>query len=434
MNSSNLPEFRKGQRSISAGEMNNLVRTVESLQAQVANLNQFMGLNTAIAYNKTGADLDMFGVVVMKAIRNDPATDEGLFNFKRKYIYEVQVPLEIDGYTHDYNSMGNTVGVLIEPCANESAAKVIISGPIQVQVDIVDEAHEWADPYEFDSTQMRSGVTGSAYILSKEEGTGTKWCQVILNAHKHAPSYNPFTALGTWDLQNQGEMDGEPATGVKFSIVTVDESYVPGSGETLAALQYDAHGHLVLVGDATESSSSQSSDSSGAQQSSASSNSDADESSDSGSPGYDCALCAPDPVRWIVTLSDWKFDWNGLAWDFSGTYVFDGTDYVTGTASYCIYAKGGDDWIDTGVGTNQYKFRLNIGIDSGPTVAPHSIAWRMSDDGGLTEGSFEWSTAPNSVSPVCGDYSGATQLNFNGGAPAFANFDANMTFKTDARF
>ena len=423
MNSSNLPEFRKGQRSISAGEMNNLVRTVESLQAQVANLNQFMGLNTAIAYNKTGSDLDMFSVVVMKAIRNDPATDEGLFNFKRKYIYEVQVPLEIDGYTHDYNSMGNTVGVLIEPCANESAAKVIISGPIQVQVDIVDEAHEWADPYEFDSTQMRSGVTGSAYILSKEEGTGTKWCQVILNAHKHAPSYNPFTALGTWDLQNQGEMDGEPATGVKFSIVTVDESYVPGSGETLASLQYDAHGHLVLVGDATESSSSKSSDSSGAQQSSASSNSDADESSTSATANTCSSCIGASPSFYLITLKNWTFNYDGVAHDLSGTYR---TNFVSDISNVCLYTYG-DSSAYQSVDVD-YEMLIEFKVSSQAGGKQNPLVYIRPKDLSLAAGNIRKDI--DNLGNPCVDTAGVTGFLSTG----VTNINANIELDIDARF
>lgn len=53
-------------------------------------------------------------------------------------------------------------------------------GLTPVQLDVVDEEHNFATPIEEDTTKLRTAGTGPARVYYKESGTGTKWGIVLV--------------------------------------------------------------------------------------------------------------------------------------------------------------------------------------------------------------------------------------------------------------
>jgi len=63
-------------------------------------------------------------------------------------------------------------------------------GVVQVQIDVTDANHGYADVKASDNTKLASGASGSAVILWKESGTGTKWAIIRIGGGDKAGSAN----------------------------------------------------------------------------------------------------------------------------------------------------------------------------------------------------------------------------------------------------
>ncbi len=85
-----------------------------------------------------------------------------------------------------------------------------LGGVCQVQVAVTDAGHGWAEVKDSDSTVLGSAASGSARILSRESGTGTKWAVVRLGDQ---PSGAATAATET----------PEPVTDAAGSLGTVDK-------------------------------------------------------------------------------------------------------------------------------------------------------------------------------------------------------------------
>ena len=59
-------------------------------------------------------------------------------------------------------------------------AEAALIGVVPTQIDVTDEDHDYAVAKASDSTQLSSATGGTAQILWKESGTGTKWAVVRL--------------------------------------------------------------------------------------------------------------------------------------------------------------------------------------------------------------------------------------------------------------
>jgi hypothetical protein len=70
--------------------------------------------------------------------------------------------------------------VLIEDIAGSEYGMAVISGVTPVKIDVRDADHRYAEVKDADTTQLQSGPIGTARILWKESGTGTKWAIVNL--------------------------------------------------------------------------------------------------------------------------------------------------------------------------------------------------------------------------------------------------------------
>jgi hypothetical protein len=218
MSEHEFDSFRVGQRQMSAGNFNNMVDALYTGQDRLQN--KFTSTATNQIYIKNGAeaDLETYSVLQVDTVAQNLQEPQSLQQFKSKILVEGIVPVVPDGYTPDST---NRICVLQAPAMDGGYAKGIISGPVQVQVDIQDASHDWADFSDGVTANLISGVTGSAYIVDRAEDSGVVWCLVWLNAHHHAASHNPLTDLsGGWDLQDQGTVGGNPATGVKITIKT----------------------------------------------------------------------------------------------------------------------------------------------------------------------------------------------------------------------
>lgn len=340
-----LPKYERGQRSLSADGFNTMSRAIASLQA--SNKKQYQAKPPLIK-NTTGDKLEAFSILSAKELTFDPSENAGLISFKGARVYEGQAPTVDDGaLTTDKDSGGNSIAVITEEAADGRWVQCKTDGLVQCKIEVTDERHEWADIANDDTEKLHSGVAGTAYIYDVESGKGTKWGLVLLNAHHHGQSNNPQTDLSTenWKINDQGEVEGKPATGAKFSLIIVDdESYTPGSNETLKTFQIDSLGHVIEVGAGGDSSSSQST---GEEVSSDSTENQSSGFMSSKSSAFDssvsdeCASCAYDKVS--VTVSDCHFtdcdspdDCASVMPNANGTHTL---RYAGVQFGYCRYSK-----------------------------------------------------------------------------------------------
>gem|GEM_PF-2241186 len=68
--------------------------------------------------------------------------------------------------------------ITVEPIAHNSLGRAIVTGVCQVQINVTDGNHSFADITNNDVTKLTSAETGPATILWKEAGTGTKWAVI----------------------------------------------------------------------------------------------------------------------------------------------------------------------------------------------------------------------------------------------------------------
>ena len=117
--------------------------------------------------NTTGAALDRFAVLGISTPTITKSNDANAF-----YVRDLMngiAPTATSTIVITQTTLGvNEIGV----------ARVL--GLCRVQVNITDEAHEYAASTT-STTQLTSGTSGQAKILHKESaGTGVKWCVVVL--------------------------------------------------------------------------------------------------------------------------------------------------------------------------------------------------------------------------------------------------------------
>jgi len=121
--------------------------------------------------NATGADVGRFSVLGVEGVVITPTDNEAEFLGRTA----------LTGVAPTTDHRGRFV-VLLEPLRAARLGRAVVTGPTPVQIDVTDEDHGWADVKDGDATQLASAHTGSARILWKESGTGTKWAVVLLGA------------------------------------------------------------------------------------------------------------------------------------------------------------------------------------------------------------------------------------------------------------
>ena len=158
--------------------------------------------------NDSGAPQDQFAVLGIDTPVIDPADNES--EFTSRVVLSCVTPA-VD--THE----GRFV-ILAEPLAGGMMGRAYIAGVCPVQVNVSDEAHTFATIIDADATQLASATSGSAQILWKESGTGTKWAIVrIGNAQaaaglvqlrvKEVSTTEDWLRCRTWDGATEGAED-----------------------------------------------------------------------------------------------------------------------------------------------------------------------------------------------------------------------------------
>ena len=127
--------------------------------------------NTIRLKNETGANLPQFSVVgIGNPVTEYSANISDQFEFSQNpRFFKADLPTVADHTERFALVIGG-----VTSNANE-VASCAIGGIYPCQVDVTDEAHEFAGIKDGVVTELLSGSTGPAQILWKAAGTGTKW-------------------------------------------------------------------------------------------------------------------------------------------------------------------------------------------------------------------------------------------------------------------
>jgi hypothetical protein len=167
--------------------------------------------------NSSGADQARFAVLGISGPIYTP--DDNLDSFKNKRAFIGVVPT-VAGFTAKF-------AVLLEPAVNGAIVRAVVAGVVQVQVDISDANHGFADVKDSTAASLKSVVLGSAQILWKQAGTGLKWALVRLTNPLNSTLSNPATlgsaaegleaaTLNTWT--RDGTTSGSNYAGVPLDL------------------------------------------------------------------------------------------------------------------------------------------------------------------------------------------------------------------------
>ncbi len=118
--------------------------------------------------NDTGSALPRFSVLGITGFLISPTGN--LQQFKNKPCLTASTPAATD--------LERFV-ITQEPCREDGICRALLLGITPVQIDVVDATDDYADLIAADTTQLQSQPYGSAWIVYKESGTGTKWGLVV---------------------------------------------------------------------------------------------------------------------------------------------------------------------------------------------------------------------------------------------------------------
>jgi len=114
--------------------------------------------------NKSDADQNRLAVMGVSTIIISPT--DNLLAFQNRPAFDVVIPTA---------SHASKFVILIEPIRKDRIGKAMIAGVTPVQLDVQSETDENAGAAAGVTATLKTGSTGSAKILWKESGTGTKW-------------------------------------------------------------------------------------------------------------------------------------------------------------------------------------------------------------------------------------------------------------------
>lgn len=148
--------------------------------------------------NTSGTDVDRFGVLGVDGLVFAPADDLDAF----------QAGFALTGVTPSDSDHLGKFAICLEPIAAGEIGQAVVVGLVQVQIEMVDESHKFADVTDADATKLTSSDDGSARIFSVEAGTGTKWGVVSLQSAAGGALPEPGSLYMV--LQLQGDPDLAP--------------------------------------------------------------------------------------------------------------------------------------------------------------------------------------------------------------------------------
>ena len=127
-----------------------------------------------LIYNgMSGTDLDQYGVLGIGGIQITQTDNPNEFN--RIIVLTGRSPL----FGATETDRGN-FAVALEPIPRLTYGRALICGVVQVQIEVTDTDHKYADVGAATSVKLYSSFGGTARILWQEAGTGTKWAVVHL--------------------------------------------------------------------------------------------------------------------------------------------------------------------------------------------------------------------------------------------------------------
>ena len=147
--------------------------------------------------------------------------------------------------------------ILSQGLAAGEIGKAWVGGTVPVLVNVTDADHNYAELKDADSTQLKSGSAGSAQIIWKESGTGSKWAAVrlisggsgsgtIINPYVISPGSGSTASTDTWDVTAQ------PTGYDGVEITAITRTYSDSSANKIynfvRPMKYNSAGALVYVG------------------------------------------------------------------------------------------------------------------------------------------------------------------------------------------
>jgi hypothetical protein len=118
--------------------------------------------------NDTGSELPRFSILGITGFLITP--DDNLQQFKNRPVLKGDAPAATD--------LERFV-ITQEPCRADGVCLAMLLGMTAVQIDVVDETDDYADITTGNFQRLQSQPYGSAWIVYKESGTGTKWGLVV---------------------------------------------------------------------------------------------------------------------------------------------------------------------------------------------------------------------------------------------------------------
>jgi len=201
--------------------------------------------------NASGADRERFDILGVDAPIFTPTDNED--SFKNQVALKGVIPTEADH--------AGRFAILLEPLKTGAIGLACVQGVCPVKVSVEDEDHPCADVNDGQVGSLKSGLSGAAFILWKESGTGEKWAVVKLGV----PS-DPFGSLFAVLVTKDGGVAGDAATDCTFTYTVKDllgaelatalsplrprfahTEYVEPGADSPGVAWYDAQGDLHLL-------------------------------------------------------------------------------------------------------------------------------------------------------------------------------------------
>lgn len=163
--------FKKVQRGdplrIPAETFNTFIDAAKDFRSRTQNLARrgqpdVLQSGIILVKNGTANDLGRFHVLGIERPIFTPA--DSLFSF--------QDQIAVIGVTPNEDHHLGRFLVLQEPLRAGMIGRACVSGVTPVRLNVLDEAHEWADIEDGETDSLKTDTAGSAFILWKEPPTG----------------------------------------------------------------------------------------------------------------------------------------------------------------------------------------------------------------------------------------------------------------------
>lgn len=129
---------------------------------------QFRQADIVLVKNASGSDVSRFHVLGISGVIFSPT--DSLQSFQNQVAFT--------GETPDEEAHKGKFVVCLDAMKNGQVGRAWIAGTCAAKVYIEAESDSYCDVKEGDRTELRSTDSGSARILYKPSGTGSKWCVV----------------------------------------------------------------------------------------------------------------------------------------------------------------------------------------------------------------------------------------------------------------